>query len=95
MLDGTSNLPNRPAAAGDIPPPPILDYILNDFANALRSPLGFILVATILASWLVPLLVALFYFSTPASRNQNIFVLNIISILAGIGIAIWTNYLEV
>ena len=89
------SLPTTTAVAGGILPPAILDLILNGFADALRSPLELILVCTILASWLLPLLIALFYFSTPASRRQTIFILNVITVLVGIGMTIWSNYLLV
>lgn len=69
--------------------------ILEAFANGIRPSLGFILVGTIFSSMLIPILVVLFYFSTPNLRKQPIFIANVISILLGIVLGIYNAQLEV
>lgn len=61
------------------PPPPGLNYI-----EAIRPSLNFILVLTPLGSVLVPLILTLFFFSTPQSRRHPVFILNILACLSGI-----------
>lgn len=83
--------------AGDLPtiPPEVTAAILEAFTQAIRPSIGWVLTATALTSILIPILIALFYFSTPTSRRQPIFILNVLSILFGIALCVWNNYLEV
>ncbi|KAI0351194.1 hypothetical protein OH77DRAFT_1358019, partial [Trametes cingulata] len=57
------------------PPPPGLNYVA-----AIEPSLQLLLVGTVFASFLVPITIALFYFSTPRIRRQPIFILNVIAI---------------
>lgn len=75
--------------------PPGVAVIIGAFAKAIRAPINFVLIVTIFAAMLIPILVVLFWFSTPTSRKQPLFVLNVASILMGIGIAIWGIYVDV
>lgn len=61
------------------PPPPGLNYIA-----AIRPSLNFILVLTPLGSMLVPLILALFFFSPPQARRHPVFILNILACCSGI-----------
>lgn len=61
------------------PPPAGLNYIA-----AIRPSLNFILVLTPLGAVLVPLIITLFFFSTPQSRRHPVFILNIFACLSGI-----------
>ncbi|EKM52434.1 uncharacterized protein PHACADRAFT_100589 [Phanerochaete carnosa HHB-10118-sp] len=98
MSATNSSDPTGGAGAGNATapqiPPQVIAAVLEGYADGIRNPIGFVLVATIFASMLIPILIALFYFSTPTSRRQPAFILNVITILFGLGIAIWNNYLE-
>ena len=64
---------------GSIPtPPPGLNYIA-----IIQPSLNFLVIATLFSAMLVPILVALFLFSTPSLRTKPIFILNVISVLFG------------
>ena len=65
------------------------------FTESITAPVGFVLVSTSFAAMLVPLLVVLFYFSTATSRRRPVFVLNVASVILGILIAVWSDYLLV
>lgn len=67
--------------ASQFPPPPPegLNYIA-----AIRPSLNFILVLTPLGAILVPLIITLFFFSSPKSRRHPVFVLNILACCSGI-----------
>ncbi|GJE92706.1 hypothetical protein PsYK624_088620 [Phanerochaete sordida] len=72
--------------------PPEVSLIIEAFAEAIRPPIIFLLLTVIFASMLIPILITLLWLSTPATRRQPIFILNVISILIGIGIGIWSSY---
>ncbi|PFH53687.1 hypothetical protein AMATHDRAFT_924 [Amanita thiersii Skay4041] len=57
------------------PPPPGLNFIAS-----IKSPLYNVIIAHTFTSFLLPLIIALFYFSTPRSRRQPTFVLNVVNI---------------
>ncbi|EKM54747.1 uncharacterized protein PHACADRAFT_97703 [Phanerochaete carnosa HHB-10118-sp] len=86
---------NATASAAPQISPEIIASILEGYAKGIRTPLGFALIGTIFASILVPILISLFYFSTPTTRRQPVFILNVVMILLGIAIAIWNDQLEV
>ncbi len=67
--------------ASSFPPPPPagLNYIA-----AIRPSLNFILVLTPLGAVLVPLILVLFFFSSPRSRRHPVFVFNILACCSGI-----------
>lgn len=75
--------------------PPLVAGILDEFLQAIRPAMGLLLVVTILASMLIPLLITLFYLSDPPMRRKPIFILNGFSIVLGIAIAVWSDYIEV
>ncbi|KAI0365824.1 hypothetical protein BV20DRAFT_1056099 [Pilatotrama ljubarskyi] len=58
-----------------VPPPPGLNYVA-----AIEPSLQLLLVGTVFSSFLVPITIALFYFSTPAIRWRPVFILNAIAI---------------
>ena len=72
------------------PPPEGLNYIA-----AIRPSLNFILVLTPLGSVLVPLIITLYFFSTPNSRRHPVFILNILACCSGICEAAINAALEV
>jgi hypothetical protein len=61
------------------PPPPGLNYIA-----AVETSLNFILVLTPLGAVLFPVILILFFFSTPESRRHPVFILNILACCCGI-----------
>lgn len=69
--------------------------VITAFSHSIGPPLGFIIIATGFATTLIPILLALCYFSTSQSRRRPIFILNVVSILLGIGLAVWSDYVEV
>ena len=69
--------------------------ILETFATAIRPALSIILTSTIFAAMLVPLLISLLYFSTVNTRKKPIFILNVLSIILGISVAAWSDYVQV
>ncbi|TFK33497.1 hypothetical protein BDQ12DRAFT_589428, partial [Crucibulum laeve] len=72
------------------PPPPGLNYI-----EAIRPALTFLILVTVWSAILVPILVALFFFSTRELRRKPIFICNVFSILLGLSMGICTLYAEV
>ncbi|KAI5123487.1 hypothetical protein M0805_008856 [Coniferiporia weirii] len=71
-------------------PPPGLN-----FTAAIYPSLTFILVMTPLGSMLVPVIILLFFFSTPSSRLTPVFVLNILACVLGLLEALLNDALEV
>ena len=71
------------------PPPPGLNYIA-----AIKPSLTFILVVTPLGSLTVPVIALLIFFSTPLSRRQPVFILNIFACLLGLTEAFLNATLE-
>ena len=72
------------------PPPPGLNYIA-----AIQPSITFLMIGTVFSGILLPLLVALFHFSTKHTRRQPIFILNVISITLGLTLGIYNAYIEV
>lgn len=72
------------------PPPPGLNYIA-----ALQPSITFLMIGTTFSGILLPLLVALFQFSTKSTRRKPIFILNVISITLGLILGIYNAYIEV
>jgi hypothetical protein len=71
-------------------PPPGTNYLAT-----LDLAIPFLLTGTVLASFLIPILIALLVFSTPQTRRHPIFVLNILGIILGIAEGAVNIYLEV
>ncbi|KAH8108861.1 hypothetical protein DFH11DRAFT_1630846 [Phellopilus nigrolimitatus] len=78
------------AASLPPPPPPGLNY-----TAAIKPSLTFILVMTPLGSMIVPIIILLFFFSSPVSRSLPIFYLNIFACLIGLLEAFLNGALEV
>ena len=64
------------------PPPPGLNYVA-----AIEPSLSMLLLDTVLSSILIPILIILFYFSTPTTRWKPIFVMNIMAIALALALA--------
>jgi len=60
-----------------------------DLSAILAIPVTNLMISTILGSMLIPILFALFLFSTPSLRRSAVFVLNVIGLLLGIVEAIF------
>ncbi|KAJ7449180.1 hypothetical protein FB451DRAFT_1287754 [Mycena latifolia] len=71
------------------PPPPGLNYIA-----AIKPSLTLLMIGTVWSSMLIPLLIALVFFSNRTLRRQPLFIMNLISVLAGITLGIMNVYLE-
>ncbi|GJE92697.1 hypothetical protein PsYK624_088530 [Phanerochaete sordida] len=80
------------AAADPEAVPPEVEAIIEAFATAIRTPMTFVIITMVFGSMLVPILVTLLWISTSTDRGQPIFILNVASILVGIGIATWSSY---
>ncbi|KAI0365827.1 hypothetical protein BV20DRAFT_953407 [Pilatotrama ljubarskyi] len=66
-------------AADFPPPPPGLNYVA-----AIEPSLKLLLIGTIWSAFLIPILIAMFFFSTPATRRQPIFIMNVLAVLFGL-----------
>ncbi|KAI0640904.1 hypothetical protein C8Q79DRAFT_1003985 [Trametes meyenii] len=67
------------AAANPPPPPPGLNYV-----SAIQPSLDLLLIGTVWSAFLIPVAIALFFFSTPFTRRQPVFVMNVLAILFGL-----------
>ncbi|KAJ6613934.1 hypothetical protein B0H10DRAFT_2269227 [Mycena sp. CBHHK59/15] len=78
-------------AAGFLPPPPPpgLNYIA-----AIKPSLTLLMIGTVWSSMLIPLLIVLLLFSNSSLRRQPLFIMNVISVFAGIVLGIMNIYLE-
>ncbi|KAH9476248.1 hypothetical protein JR316_0011819 [Psilocybe cubensis] len=81
----TTSMPNN-----FLPPPPGLNYIA-----AIQPSLIFLMIGTSWGGILLPLLVALFYFSTKELRRKPVFILNVLAILLGLFLSIMNAVIEV
>ncbi|KAF9049304.1 hypothetical protein BDZ89DRAFT_1108257 [Hymenopellis radicata] len=79
-----------PIDANPPPPPPGTNYIAS-----IEPSLNMLLIGATWSSVLVPLLIALFLFSTPSLRRSVVFNLNVLSILLGIAFGILNYYVDV
>lgn len=66
-----------------------------EWLAALKASISFIVVSTVFTSFLIPIVIALFFFSTRHSRAQPVFYFNIMAILLGIVEGILSGYLQV
>ncbi|KAK0186624.1 hypothetical protein F5146DRAFT_137695 [Armillaria mellea] len=71
-------------------PPAGLNYLA-----AIRPSLNMLILGTAWSSAMVPLLLALFLFSSPKLRRTPIFILNVFSISMGICLGIMNYYMEI
>ncbi|KAF8993746.1 hypothetical protein BDZ89DRAFT_1030194 [Hymenopellis radicata] len=72
------------------PPPPGMNYLV-----VIRPSLNMVIIGAAWSSALVPLLIALFLFSTEKLRKTPTFILNVLSVLVGIAAGILNYYVEV
>ena len=72
------------------PPPPGLNYIA-----AIQPSIVFLMIGTIWTGILLPLMVALFFFSSKDTRRKPIFILNVLSLLLGLIVGILNACTEV
>ncbi|GJE97668.1 hypothetical protein PsYK624_138890 [Phanerochaete sordida] len=72
--------------------PTAVAVVLEAYAEAIRSPIELAVIMTTFASILIPILVALLWFSTSSLRRQPVFSLNVISIVLGISVAVLGLY---
>jgi hypothetical protein len=79
-----------PAIIMPPPPPPGTNYIA-----IIQPSLNSIMIGHTFTVILVPLIFALFYFSTPLSRRRPIFILNVIAIILAFTAGIMIDSLAV
>ena len=72
------------------PPPPGMNYIA-----AIQPSIVFLMIGTIWTGILLPLIVALFFFSSKDTRRRPIFILNVLSLLLGFVLGIFNACSEV
>jgi uncharacterized membrane protein YccC len=63
------------------PPPPVTNYLA-----VIKPPLDGILIGHTFTIILIPLLIALFYFSTASSRKHPIFILNVVTLMLALAV---------
>lgn len=69
--------------------------IINEYAKQIKPPVAFLMVGTVFATMLVPLLLSLFYFSTKEQRCRPIFILVVFDVLLGIALGVWNGFIMV
>lgn len=74
---------------------PLVSPIIEAFAEGLKPSVALLMIGTVLASMLVPLLIAVVYFSTSKTRRQSIYRLVVLSILLGLTLGCWNGVMEV
>ncbi|KAK7471155.1 hypothetical protein VKT23_002566 [Stygiomarasmius scandens] len=74
-------------------PPEIITPIINAYAHSIRPAFSFILISAVFSAILIPLLLMFFVLSTPHSRRQPIFILNVFTITLGIVVGVLSNHL--
>ena len=72
------------------PPPPGMNYIA-----AIQPSIVFLMIGTIWTGILLPLMVALFFFSSKDTRRKPIFILNVFSLSLGFLLSIFNAYAQV
>ena len=72
------------------PPPPGMNYIA-----AIQPSIVFLMIGTIWTGVLLPLMVALFFFSSKDTRRKPIFILNVLSLSLGFLLGIFNAYAQV
>jgi hypothetical protein len=79
---------STPSSAGSLGP---LAPLLAIVAQQIRPLLGLLVIHTIFGAMLVPLLVALLYFSPVKGRWAPMFSFVIFDVLLGLGVATWND----
>ncbi|KAJ7830399.1 hypothetical protein B0H13DRAFT_1514563, partial [Mycena leptocephala] len=72
------------------PLPPGLTYLA-----ALPPSINMLMIGTVGATVLVPMFIALLVFSTEEMRRKPVFILNVISVLAGFAMGVLSNWSEI
>jgi hypothetical protein len=75
--------------------PDFAKAIIGAFIDGTKVSFVFLMLGTVYASLLVPLLFSLFAFSTRTTRRQPMFILVTMGVLLGIALGLWNGYLEV
>jgi hypothetical protein len=70
----------------------ILKPLISAVTKKLRPLLGLLMVHTVFGAMLVPLLLALIYFSNARIRRTPLFWVILFDICIGLAIAIWDDY---
>jgi hypothetical protein len=73
----------------------IIKPLISHITKMMRPLLGLLMVHTIFGAMLIPLFVALVYFSSARTRKMPLFWAILFDICIGIGIAIWDDYIVV
>lgn len=76
-------------------PDAVVAAVLNGWAAGIRPAVAFLMIGTVFGSMLIPMLISLFYFSTPDSRRTPIFIYVVFTVLLGITLAITNDVIEV
>lgn len=66
-----------------------------NFVAAIEPSLNLLMIGTVWSSFLVPIAIALFFFSTPALRRRPVFILNVVSVACGLVLGALNIYNEV
>lgn len=82
-----STITSTAAAPASIPA--FVIPIVEGYAKAMRDPISFLMIGTVLSAMLVPLLIALFAFSTPQTRRTPIFIVVVLQVLLGLALGAW------
>jgi hypothetical protein len=75
--------------------PDVLSEIIDKLIFQITPPLVYLVFVTILSSMLVPLLVALFHYSSSKTRRQPVFIANVLALIGAISLGIFNIYIEV
>ncbi|EJD43389.1 hypothetical protein AURDEDRAFT_125841 [Auricularia subglabra TFB-10046 SS5] len=87
-----SSQPTTPTSATI---PPFVSPILEAFASSIQPPIAFLMIGTIFSSMLLPLLIAVVYFSNDSTRRQPIYKLVVFVIMLALGLGVWNGVIEV
>jgi RsiW-degrading membrane proteinase PrsW (M82 family) len=75
--------------------PPFVTPIIEAYTTAIVPSINFIMIMTVFASMLIPLLICLFYFSNERMRRNPMFVLVVFVVLLGLALGGWNAQIEV
>ncbi|KAL7278442.1 hypothetical protein ACG7TL_007439 [Trametes sanguinea] len=76
----TASPSNTVPTSANVPiPPPGLNYVA-----VIEPSLDFLLIGTVWSSFLIPVGIALFFFSTKSMRRRPVFIMNVVAILLGL-----------
>jgi hypothetical protein len=70
---------------------PLIKPLVDAMTKQMRPLLGLVMIHTVFGAMLVPLLLALLYFSTPSTRKTPLFWVILFDVCIGIAIAIWDD----